>query len=105
MKYIKNGEASALITTNDITTSNRRSLSEVLLEQQQDIDSLKSNVKWIYKYGGVGSGGAGGGNSQEESIPWKCVVSLDGVVYQESGETAFFGDSGTYNLSLTFFKV
>lgn len=105
MKYIKNGEASALITTNDITTSNQRSLSEVLNEQQQDINSLKSNVKWIYKYGGVGSGGTGGGNSQEESVPWKCVVSLDGVVYQKSGETAFFGDSGTYNLSLTFFKV
>jgi hypothetical protein len=80
MKYVKNGEQSSIITTNDITTSSRRSLSEVLSEQQQDIDSLKSNVKWIYKYGGVGSGGTGGG-STEESTPWKSVISLDGVVY------------------------
>ena len=59
-----------IITEDDIILSDGSStLSERLSSQQSEIDSLKSNVKWIYKYGGVGSGsGGGGGTIQSFSI-------------------------------------
>ena len=57
MKY--NGTDN-IITDNDIliTSGNgsNKNLYTVIEKQQYDIDTLKSNVKWIYKYGGVGSG-------------------------------------------------
>ena len=61
MKY--NGTDN-IITDNDIlvTSGNgsNKNLHAVIEEQQYDIDTLKSNVKWIYKYGGVGTGSGGG---------------------------------------------
>jgi hypothetical protein len=56
------------------------SLSDVLQQQQTDINSLKSNVKWIYKYGGVGSG-AGGGGGSASSVPWNYIIELNDTAY------------------------
>jgi hypothetical protein len=38
-------------------------LSDILDNQQSDLNQLKSNVKWLYKYGGIGSGGGSGTGS------------------------------------------
>jgi len=44
------------------------SLNEVLIKQDSRLNKLESNTKWLYKYGGIGSGGSGGGGSSEESF-------------------------------------
>ena len=50
-----------IITEDDIILSDGEStLSERLQSYQTEIEKLKSNVKWIYKYGGVGGSGGGG---------------------------------------------
>ena len=65
-----------IINEDDIILSDGSStLSERINSQQQQINQLKSNVKWIYKYGGVGSGGGGGGTS----IPFSIYATLDDV--------------------------
>ena len=56
-----------IITEEDINLSGS-SLSERFESQQKQINQLQSNVKWIYKYGGVGKGGSGGGSSTAFSI-------------------------------------
>ena len=64
----------------DITNGNLigEKLSDILEKQQNDIEKLKSNVKWLYKYGGVGSGsgnsGSGGGTS---ALSWSIFATLD----------------------------
>ena len=62
----RNGENfKNIILSNDVTvesgTNKGKSLDEILERQDSEIRELKSNVKWIYKYGGVGTG-KGGGN-------------------------------------------
>ena len=72
MKY--NG-TNNIITDNDILVTSgsgsNKDLHTVIEEQQYDIDTLKSNVKWIYKYGGVGSGTGGGSGSGSGSIEYQ----------------------------------
>lgn len=81
MKLINkaNNTTEKIISTDDIIVTNQElgtSLTDVLDEQQENINDLKSNVKWLYKYGGVGGrGGSGGGSSSKYSV----VATLDGV--------------------------
>ena len=56
-----------IITEDDIILSGT-SLSERFESQQQQINQLQSNVKWIYKYGGVGKGSGGGSSSSSFSV-------------------------------------
>ena len=69
-----------IITSDDITVLGKnsgKSLEEVLENLQSESDSLKSNVKWLYKYGGVGgSGSGGGGGTPTFSDKWSAVVQL-----------------------------
>ena len=80
MKY--NGTDN-IITDNDIlvTSGNgsNKNLHTVIEEQQYDIDTLKSNVKWIYKYGGVGSGSGGGSGSGSGGGKWSFDVNINDV--------------------------
>ena len=68
-----------IITDKDITITGADnlgdSLSDILQNQQTDINSLKSNVKWLYKYGGTGSGGGGGTGSSKD---WGIFATLGG---------------------------
>ena len=58
-----------IITEDDIILSDgSNTLSERLSSQQLEIDQLKSNIKWIYKYGGVGGSGGSGSSQQMFSI-------------------------------------
>jgi len=63
---LKYNNTTNLITTDDIIVTSSVSelgenLSDILESQSNDIAQLKSNVKWIAKYGGVGGGGSGSG--------------------------------------------
>ena len=78
------------------------SLSEILTQHEQDISNLKGNVKWIYKYGGVGSGSGGGGS--ESSAPWNFRVEIDDVA-RENGTVINLGQQREYKLAIQLYKV
>lgn len=95
-----------ILIDSDITTTGHmigRNLSEVIDKQQEDINTLKSNLKWIYKYGGVGSGGAGGGGSAS-SVPWNFKVEINEVA-RKDGDVLNLGQPGTYKFKLQIYKI
>ena len=94
-----------IILDSDVTvTESSSSLSEVLKSHSNDLEKLKSNVKWLYKYGGVGSGGGGGQVTQK----WYSIIDINGTSYQavasDAGEVAtgnlIVNGSGLYPISL-----
>ena len=81
-----------IITEDDIILSGS-SLSERFESQQTEINKLKSNVKWIYKYGGVGKGGSGGGGS---TTPFSIYATLNDI--QLKDQTIVLNNAGSYRL-------
>ena len=88
-----------IILSSDVTVesgSNRgKNLDEILEKQDSEIRELKSNVKWVYKYGGVGSGKGGGPGI---STAWSIYARLGGELI--NGETIILSGKGSYKLSL-----
>ena len=91
-----------IITDKDITVTGAKNLgdnlSDILQEQQSNIDSLKSNVKWLYKYGGTGSGGGGGTGSSKD---WGIFATLGGRTLTDKGIISLSGDSDIYQLVIS----
>lgn len=87
-----------IISEDDIIMSDgTSSLSDILSSHQQQISDLKSNVKWIYKYGGVGgSGNPGGGTGPIQ--PFSIFASLNGI--QLKDQSIVLDGSGLYLLSI-----
>lgn len=78
---LKYNSTTNIITTDDITVSSDlnnlgKTVSEVLLEQNEKLSKLSSNVKWLAKYGGVGGSGTGGGGSQTQHKGLKFDVRI-----------------------------
>jgi hypothetical protein len=71
---MKLNNGSILITDDDIRTSDGSRISESLRKHEEDINRLKSNVKWLYKYGGTGSGKGGDGFDEG----WGIHASIGG---------------------------
>ena len=83
-----------IITEDDIVLSDgATTLSERLSSYKKDIDRLKSNVKWIYKYGGVGSGSGGGSGSSQ---PFSIYATLNNV--QLKDQSVVLNGEGNYQL-------
>ena len=91
-----------IITDKDITVTGAKNLgdnlSDILQEQQSSIDSLRSNVKWLYKYGGTGSGGGGGTGSSKD---WGIFATLGGRTLIDKGIISLSGDSDIYQLFIS----
>ena len=88
-----------IIFSDDITVesgSNQgKSLREVLESQDKAIKELRSNVKWIYQYGGVGSGSGGGGGT---SSSWSILARFGDRVMQDGSDAVNLPGAGTYKL-------
>lgn len=84
-----------IITEDDIILSDSSTLSEKFASQQKDIDELKSNVKWMYKYGGVGSGTGSSSSTQDFSI----YATLNNI--QINDNTIVLNSTGTYTLYIS----
>ena len=71
-KLIKGSNVQNIIMDSDIIMTSEskigKTLDQVLVEQQFDIDKLKSNIKYIYAYGGVGGSGSGGSGTGEKPV-------------------------------------
>lgn len=73
------------INTNTSTEEQVSSLVGVVTEQQDSIQELQQNVKWLYKYKSYGTGtGTGGG---ESSRSFEINVSIDGNSWWVTNET------------------
>lgn len=90
-----------IVTDKDITITGAShlgdTLSEILESQQEDISKLKSNVKWLYKYGGVGSGKGGGGGSDTS---WTLYASLGGKRIENENVISLDPNVDTYRLTI-----
>ena len=99
-KLIKGDVVQNIITDGDVIVTSPskigKTLDEVLIEQQSDIDRLKSNVKYIYAYGGVGGSGSGGGGSVDKPI--STLITLNGVAVSNGGNTIILDGRGKYKL-------
>ena len=99
-KLIKGDNVQNIITDGDVIVTSPskigKTLDEVLVEQQSDIDRLKSNVKYIYAYGGVGGSGSGGGSGSDEK-PIRVDIALNGTPYKENN-TIILDGKGKYVL-------
>lgn len=86
---------SKIVSDDDIIMSDGSlTLSDKLSSITNDVNSLKSNVKWIYKYGGVGSGSGGGGGDNNKSF--SVFASLNGI--QLKGDNIVLNGIDTYPL-------
>lgn len=97
---------SNIITDEDITLTSYenqdKTLSEALSEQKQEIEKLKSNVKFIYKYGGIGSGSGSGGGS---GTSWQVVITrLDTGVNILPETTLNLSGPGDYGFSVQIYN-
>ena len=96
-----------IITDRDIEMTGNgfqgEELSGVLSDHQTRLDMLESNVKWIYKNGGVGSGGSGDGGGSSTS--WKIVVSRGdtGQVLTDNTEVSF-AEKGNYFIKVQIYR-
>lgn len=88
---------SKIITEDDIIMSDGvSSLSDVLSSHQEQLSKLSSNLKWIYKYGGVGGTGGGGGTTPTQSF--SIFASLNDV--QLKDQSIILDGVGLYPLSI-----
>ena len=98
-KLIKGDSVQNIITDGDVIVTSPskigKTLDEVLVEQQSDIDKLKSNVKYIYAYGGVGGSGSGGGTGSGEK-PISVLITLNGVAVNNNGSAIILDGKGKY---------
>lgn len=77
MKYVNNGNSQNIIKDSDVNMSEsfqNQNLAQVLTNYRRDLDTLKSNVKWLAKYGGVGGSGGGGSDSSNVKLKYKVDV-------------------------------
>lgn len=86
---------SKIVSDDDIIMSDGSlTLSDKLSSITNDVNSLKTNVKWIYKYGGVGSGSGSGGGGGDK--PFSVFASLNGI--QIKGNNIVLNGIDTYPL-------
>ena len=101
-KLIKGGNVQNIIMDSDVIMTSEsklgKTLDEVLEDQQSDIDRLKSNVKYIYAYGGVGGSGSGGGSGSSSNSNPILLVLLNGVEVKKDGDTIILDGAGKYSL-------
>ena len=94
-----NGKSN-IITDRDITITEGlhlgENLSDVIDSQQKDIDKLRSNVKWLYKYGGVGSGKGGGGSATS----WALYVSMGGKLVDSDNTISLDPNASSYTIEI-----
>ena len=108
MKIKKGDKIYPIITGEDVIATKGYSIEndldsfptvdDVLDKHRKDIDKLKSNMKYIYSYGGVGgngSGGSGGGSTEKEP---SLYISLGGYQLQSNGNPIVLSGPGEYTI-------
>ena len=104
MKYRNGNVTQSIITSDDVIISKGKnslsSLTDAIDNQQNEIDKLKSNVKYLYSYGGVGGNGSGGGSgSGSASGEPTLFITLNEVqVNDGKSDSIVLNKPGSYRL-------
>lgn len=102
-----------IITDSDISVTGYqgggKNLSDILSSHRRDLEKLKSNMKWIYRHGGVGSGMSGGNGGSGGTASWKVVVTRvfegsTGGLELKDGVTMNFGQNGNYPIKVQVYN-
>lgn len=105
-KIVKGGKKYPFITGDDVVvTKNAKhpleTVDERLDEQEKEIDKLKSNLKYVYSYGGVGGKGSGGSGSGSQAGTPSLVISLNGHLIQTGSDNVIIlNKPGTYTIEM-----
>lgn len=98
MKLNNNQNSNLIISSNDIlvTANKTKLLTDVINEQDEKINSLEQNVKWLYKYGGTGSkgSGGGGGSTPQNTIDLSCNITFGNNIITKDVEKIILSNSG-----------
>ena len=104
MKYRNGNVTQSIITSDDVIISKGKnslsSLTDAIDNQQNEIDKLKSNIKYLYSYGGVGGNGSGGGSgSGSASGEPTLFITLNEVqVNDGKSDSIVLNKPGSYRL-------
>ena len=100
-----NEEYPIIVDTDIIMTDNNsgqnigKTLHDVLDEHDDKIERLESNVKWMYRYGALGSGGTGSGSGGTSS-KWLVQIWKDSVQPVSPGTRLMYPGNGTYKFKV-----
>ena len=108
MKIKKGDKIYPIITGEDVLVTKGFSIEndlksfttvdDVLDKHQKDLDKLKSNVKYLYSYGGVGGSGSGGNGTSTGKEP-SLYITLGGYqLHQSGGSTIVLSGPGEYTV-------
>lgn len=93
MKIVKGKTPYRFITGDDVVITKDSeekgeivTVDNVLDNHKKEIDKLKSNVKYIYSYGGVGGNGRGGSGGGGSTAAASLYISLNGVQIQNGSD-------------------
>lgn len=75
-----------------------KEVDETLDIHQKEIDKLKSNMKYVYAYGGVGGKGSGGSGGNSSSGNATLFISLGGHQLQNGGNAIVLNEPGIYTV-------
>lgn len=100
MKKINGNKSENIITDEDVVITSDsgdigNNLKDILSHHDDEINKLKSNVKFIYKYGGVGSGGSGGGGGNNDSGSIYAVLDGKTQLHKNMGTIIIDNSNGT----------
>lgn len=81
-----------IVTSDDIIITNGnqigKNLSDIIDDHENKINRLASNDKWLYKYGGFGSGTGGGGGSSDN---WSIYAAINGQQIKSGNTISLYG--------------
>lgn len=97
-----NIQSQPIVVDSDVIITNSEhigeNLKDIIKDHDNSIADLKSNMKWMAKYGRVGSGGGGNGSGTSQ---WGALVTFDDVSVTEKGATiSLKKGAGSYTLSV-----
>ena len=105
MRLHNNNEEYPIIFDTDIVMTDENnssdvgtSLHDVINEHDTKIERLESNVKWMYRYGAIGSGG--GYNPNTPTSKMTVFIYKDGVQPVSPGTRLMYPGEGTYKFKV-----
>lgn len=86
-----------VIITKGVDNPGLTTVDDALDEHKKEIDKLKSNLKYVYSYGGVGGKGSGGSGSGSQESTAKLFITLGGQLIQDGPDHIItLNGPGTY---------
>ena len=83
-----------VMTDENMSADTGKSLHGIINEHDSKIERLESNVKWMYRYGALGSGGAGGGSGSGSSSKLTVFIYKDGKQPISPGTRLMYSGEG-----------